>query len=263
MRSRGCPCGKTPGFSCGAHGVDVAMSLSATATITRRAKENIMSTTDDGLSAFLSLRRRLFSIAYRVLGSAAEAEDIVQDAWVRWQTADRSVVRDAAAFLATTTTRLAINVMQSARARRETYVDTWLSEPVDTSADPRLGPERHQSLAGGVFDAARKADACRTSRLHPSRGVRLSVPGNREGAAAGRSQCAASGDSRPAARRQWPKDAREFDGAETPSRRLHRRSPPWRRGRPRMPPRIGRRLEPAPPRTGARCLSLVPCHKTD
>ena len=57
---------------------------------------------DDGLSAFLSLRPRLFGIAYRMLGSAAEAEDIVQDVWVRWQTADRSVVRDAAAFLATT-----------------------------------------------------------------------------------------------------------------------------------------------------------------
>ena len=94
---------------------------------------------DDGLSAFLSVRPRLFGIAYRMLGSAAEAEDIVQDVWVRWQTADRSLVRDAAAFLATTTTRLAINVMQSARSRRETYVGPWLPEPVDTSADPAVG----------------------------------------------------------------------------------------------------------------------------
>src|SRR5262245_52665974 len=86
---------------------------------------------DDGLSAFLSVRPRLFAIAYRMLGSAAEAEDVVQDVWVRWQTADRSVVRDAAAFLATTATRLAINVMQSARARRETCVESWLPEPVD------------------------------------------------------------------------------------------------------------------------------------
>src|SRR3954470_23500512 len=61
---------------------------------------------DDGLSVFLRLRPRLFSIAYRMLGSAADAEDIVQDVWVRWQAADRSVVCDAAAFLATTTTRL-------------------------------------------------------------------------------------------------------------------------------------------------------------
>jgi RNA polymerase sigma factor (sigma-70 family) len=111
-----------------------------------------MSTThpDDGLSAFLSVRPRLFRIAYRMLGGAAEAEDIVQDVWVRWQTADRSLVRDAAAFLATTTTRLAINVMQSARARRETCVGAWLPEPVDTRADPGLGAERGQALELGV-----------------------------------------------------------------------------------------------------------------
>ena len=86
-----------------------------------------------------------------MLGSAAEAEDIVQDVWVRWQTADRSVVRDAAAFLVTTTTRLAINVMQSARSRRETYVGPWLPEPVDTSADPGLGAERGEALELGVL----------------------------------------------------------------------------------------------------------------
>ena len=105
---------------------------------------------DDGLSAFLSVRPRLFSIAYRMLGSAAEAEDVVQDVWVRWQTTDRSVVRDAAAFLATTATRLAINVMQSARSRRETHVGPWLPEPVDTSADPGLGAERGEALESGV-----------------------------------------------------------------------------------------------------------------
>ena len=116
-----------------------------------RAGESKTSTCDDGLSAFLSVRPRLFGIAYRMLGSAAEAEDIVQDVWVRWQTADRSVVRDAAAFLVTTATRLAINVMQSARSRRETYVGPWLPEPVDTSADPGLGAERGEALELGVL----------------------------------------------------------------------------------------------------------------
>jgi len=106
---------------------------------------------DDGLSAFLSMRPRLFGIAYRMLGSAAEAEDIVQDVWVRWQTTDRSVVRDTAAFLATTTRRLAVNVIQSARARRETCVGRWLPEPVDTSADPALGAERHEALQCAVL----------------------------------------------------------------------------------------------------------------
>ena len=105
---------------------------------------------DDGLSAFLNVRPRLFGIAYRMLGSAADAEDVVQDVWLRWQTADRSVVRDPAAFLATTATRLAIHVMQSARARRETYVGPWQSEPVDTSSDPWLPAERDQALACGV-----------------------------------------------------------------------------------------------------------------
>ena len=106
---------------------------------------------DDGLSAFLSVRPRLFGIAYRMLGSAAEAEDIAQDVWVRWQTTDRSLVRDGAAFLATTTTRLAINVMQSARSRRETCVGPWLPEPVDTSANPGLGVERGEGLEAGVL----------------------------------------------------------------------------------------------------------------
>jgi RNA polymerase sigma-70 factor (ECF subfamily) len=70
--------------------------------------------------------------------------------WVRWQTADRSVVRDSEAFLATTVVRLAINVMQSARARREMYVDRWQPEPVDTKSDPRSATERGQALACGI-----------------------------------------------------------------------------------------------------------------
>jgi RNA polymerase sigma factor (sigma-70 family) len=124
-----------------------------------RLTHRVTTCPDDGLSTFLSLRPRLFGIAYRMLGSAAEAEDIVQDVWVRWQTADRSLVRDAAAFLATTTTRLAINVMQSARSRRETYVGPWLPEPVDTSADPGLGAERGEALELGVLVLLEKLSA--------------------------------------------------------------------------------------------------------
>jgi RNA polymerase sigma-70 factor (ECF subfamily) len=75
----------------------------------------------------------------------------VQNVWVRWQTADRSLVRDAAAFLVTTATRLGINVMHSARSRRETHVGPWLPEPVDTSADPGLGAERGEALELGVL----------------------------------------------------------------------------------------------------------------
>lgn len=101
----------------------------------------------DAVSVFTASRPRLFGIAYRMLGSASEAEDIVQDAWLRWQGTDRSVVENPPAFLATTTTRLAINALQSARSRRETYVGPWLPEPVDTRNDPTLGAERAEALS--------------------------------------------------------------------------------------------------------------------
>ena len=86
-----------------------------------------------------------------MLGSAAEAEDIVQDAWLRWQGTDRTAVLDPPAFLATATTRLAITFAQSARSRRETYIGPWLPEPVDTSGDPRLGAERAEALEFAVL----------------------------------------------------------------------------------------------------------------
>lgn len=103
-------------------------------------------THDDGLSDFVRARPRLFGIAYRMLGSVVEAEDVVQDVWLKWQTVDRGAVRNAPAYLATATMRHAINVLQSARARHEAYVGPWLPEPVDTSADPVLGAERDEAL---------------------------------------------------------------------------------------------------------------------
>jgi RNA polymerase sigma-70 factor (ECF subfamily) len=100
---------------------------------------------------FIAARPRLFGIAYRILGSAEEAEDIVQEAWLRWQKTDRSVIEEPSAFLATITTRLAINLAQSARMRRESYTGPWLPEPVDTSADPHLGAERAEALDMAVL----------------------------------------------------------------------------------------------------------------
>jgi RNA polymerase sigma-70 factor (ECF subfamily) len=105
---------------------------------------------DADAASFQSARPRLFGIAYRMLRTASEAEDVVQDTWIRWQRADRSEVRDAAAFLAATTTRLAINVAQSARARRETHAGPWLLDPVDADADPALGAERRDALEVAV-----------------------------------------------------------------------------------------------------------------
>jgi RNA polymerase sigma-70 factor (ECF subfamily) len=86
-----------------------------------------------------------------MLGSVAEAEDIVQEAWLRWQRTDRSVVHNPAGFLTTVTTRLALNTADSARARREQYVGPWLPEPVDTSGDPSLGAEKAEALEAAVL----------------------------------------------------------------------------------------------------------------
>ena len=101
----------------------------------------------DALAIFQQHRGRLFGIAYRMLGTVADAEDVVQDAWLRWQSADRSGVENPEAFLATIATRLSLTALDSARARRETYVGPWLPEPVDTSSDPLLGAERAEALS--------------------------------------------------------------------------------------------------------------------
>ena len=74
-----------------------------------------VSVSEDDVATFEVVRPRLFGIAYRVLGGAAEAEDVVQDTWIRWHGTSRREVRDAPAFLATATMRLAINVAHSAR----------------------------------------------------------------------------------------------------------------------------------------------------
>ncbi|WP_028801317.1 RNA polymerase sigma-70 factor [Streptomyces sp. 142MFCol3.1] len=106
---------------------------------------------DRATKDFLAARPQLFGIAYRMLGSSVEAEDILQEVWVRWQKADRTNILEPAAFLTTVTTRLAINHAQSARVRRESYTGPWLPEPVDTSQDPQLGAERAEALELAVL----------------------------------------------------------------------------------------------------------------
>lgn len=108
--------------------------------------EGCSASLEEATEVFLGVRNRLFGIAYRILNSRTDAEDIVQEAWLRWQMCDRIAVLDPPAFLATTTTRLCINAMQSARARHETHAGPWLPEPVDASADPLLGAERSEAL---------------------------------------------------------------------------------------------------------------------
>ena len=106
---------------------------------------------DEATKVFMAARPQLFGIAYRVLGSTAEAEDVLQEAWLRWQHTDRAAVREPRAFLTTVTARLAINLAQSARVRRESYTGPWLPEPVDTGADPLLGAERAEALDMAVL----------------------------------------------------------------------------------------------------------------
>ncbi|SHN46252.1 RNA polymerase sigma-70 factor [Cryptosporangium aurantiacum] len=86
-------------------------------------------------SVFADHRSLLFSVAYRILGSAADAEDAVQDAWVRWSAADRSRVADPKAYLVRIVSNVAMDRLRSASVRRETYIGPWLPEPILTTSD--------------------------------------------------------------------------------------------------------------------------------
>jgi RNA polymerase sigma-70 factor (ECF subfamily) len=100
---------------------------------------------DEAAQSFEPLRRRLTGLAYRMLGSLAEAEDIVQDAYLRWHAADRAGVAEPRAYLSRVVMRLALDHLKSARVRRETYVGPWLPEPiVDEQA---LAPDSASELA--------------------------------------------------------------------------------------------------------------------
>jgi RNA polymerase sigma-70 factor (ECF subfamily) len=105
--------------------------------------------TDPTLAAFETHRPRLFAIAYRMLGTIADAEDMVQETFLRWQKSPREKVLCAEAWLSTVVTRLSINQLKSARVQREHYVGPWLPEPLveDESSNPRASAERKDSLS--------------------------------------------------------------------------------------------------------------------
>jgi len=113
---------------------------------------------EDAAASFDPLRPKLMRVAYRMLGSVADAEDIVQEAFIRWMGADRSAVREPEAFLRRTVTRLCLDQLKSARRQRETYLGPWLPDPVleeeekeDVTLPLMLALERLSPLERAAF----------------------------------------------------------------------------------------------------------------
>ncbi|WP_328947265.1 RNA polymerase sigma-70 factor [Streptomyces sp. NBC_00250] len=102
--------------------------------------------TDTLTELFEEHRSMLLGVAYRMLGRAADAEDVVQEAWLRWTAEDRAEVREPRAFLVRITTRLAIDRLRQAQARRESYVGPWLPEPVVTDFGPTAPDTAERAL---------------------------------------------------------------------------------------------------------------------
>jgi RNA polymerase sigma-70 factor (ECF subfamily) len=103
--------------------------------------------------AFEAERAHLLGLAYRMLGEMAAAEDVVQEAWIKWNRADRADIRDAHAWLSTVTIRLALDALRSARSRREVYVGPWLPEPIlpdDTRAFAADASAAHAEIASDL-----------------------------------------------------------------------------------------------------------------
>ena len=120
-------------------------------------------TPDDGVTEFARLRPRLCEIATRILGDPAGAEDVVQEVWIRWQRTNRNEIISPPAFLATATTRVAINVLQSAPHRRETSATPWLDNMTNhgrVATDPANNVE--------LAEAAEQALVILLQRLSPS-----------------------------------------------------------------------------------------------
>jgi RNA polymerase sigma-70 factor, ECF subfamily len=110
------------------------------------AKLAIADELDRATAVFVGERPRMFQVAYRTLGSVSDTEDVVQEAWLRWQRTDRAIVRNPTAFLATTTSRLALNTALSARRRHETRSDPRDWEPADPGIGPQDSAERGEAV---------------------------------------------------------------------------------------------------------------------
>jgi RNA polymerase sigma-70 factor (ECF subfamily) len=106
-----------------------------------------MTAPPETVATFEKQRRRMLGISYRILGSFADAEDVVQDAWLRWSATDTAQVENPEAFLTTVVTRLSLDRLRILKARREVYSGPWLPEPVAADADPQAAAELADSLS--------------------------------------------------------------------------------------------------------------------
>ncbi|MFD0502155.1 RNA polymerase sigma factor SigJ [Streptomyces chiangmaiensis] len=112
---------------------------------------NEPSATAEAARIFEELRPRLIGVAYGLLGTLAEAEDVVQEAWIRLQRSDLTTIDDLTGWLVTTTSRIGCDVLRSARVRREAYVGPWLPEPVETAPDPADAVSLADSLSWAML----------------------------------------------------------------------------------------------------------------
>ena len=119
---------------------------------------------------WLQERERLVRLAYRLLGSVAEAEDVVSEAYLRLRRAgaEGGTIHEPAAWLTTVSVRLALDVLRSARQRRETYVGSWLPEPLATEGDPADEVALAESLSMGPARGPGDAVAAGAGRLRPA-----------------------------------------------------------------------------------------------
>ena len=151
--------------------------------------------TDDPFTAHRSL---LFTVAYEMLGSAADADDVVQETWLRWADVDRATVRDPRAYLVRIVTRQALNRLRTVSRRREDYVGEWLPEPLLTSPDVADDVELAESVSIAMLTVLETLRADRAGGPRAARGVRRAVRRDRRGG--GQVRCGGAADRAPGAR---------------------------------------------------------------
>ena len=167
---------------------------------------------DPGLDAIMSERRQLINLAYRLLGSLADAEDVVQETYARWYAMSppqQEAIESPGAWLTTVASRICLDLLGSARVRRERYVGEWIPEPLPdarsgdggTAARRRPGRPGHPRRVGqhGLPRRARVDDPGRARRVHPARRLPLLVRRRWPRSSAARRRPAASWPPRPAA----------------------------------------------------------------